>query len=230
MKFFLTILICFSVVACLSSEDKKIKEGDNLIAKDPPFPINQRSEFTDTFGVALVDTIPVEVKIKIGAFSLDSIIANVTLKNKWHSTIWLYSPLLRDSFMAANAFTIIDKKHINIPFIGSDPKRRFRSRIPDSSYVLAVHDIRPDNLLGFKCNDSIQLTCNLAKVHDFRYLKMRGEEYFRLEFSYEFPVIENGRHVYKDNYNLNVVQPLYFQVSTISDITKAWKEKYNLPR
>jgi hypothetical protein len=229
MKFFLIVFCFCSFARCLNSEHRDLARPVQNNSRDT-LPENESHRFKDTFGVAYIDTLPLGVKFSVNPISMDSIIATVTFTNFSYKNIWIYLPVIKDTFMSRDGFTIIDKENANLPFAGVEEKSRFNSRNPDSSNFLIIPNIRSDNLLALKKDDSIKVNCNLAKAYDFNYLKKRGEQYFRIEYSYSFPYIEDGKHVYVDNYDLHVVQPVYFQVSTIKDISMAWQEKVKLPR
>lgn len=54
-------------------------------------------------------------------------------------------------------------------------------------------------------------------------LKERQKKYFKIEYTYPFPYIENGSHIYRDTDALNVIQPVYFVVSTVKKAPESFR-------
>lgn len=189
---------------------------------------NSNESFTDTVGVKIIDTIPIEVSLKVTPFSMDSIMAYVTFFNKGNKSMWIYSPILRDTPLSVNSFVILDKKNSKLPFIGQVNKHNNSFRSLDS-LPLVIPDLSTKNLIEFGLQDSIQAKFNLSRTYDFKILKGRHEKYFRIEYTCFFPYIEDGRHIFRDNNALKVIQPVYFIVSTIRKEPESFRLKIELP-
>lgn len=207
---FLIVLLCL-LTGCKSKEKAKPKK----VIKDA-----SKFMFSGTKGIAAaayIDSLPIYAEIDVKPYSLDSLIAEVTIINNWNKSLWLYKPLLPADSMIEECFYVRDEE--------SNSNLIKLIKTSNHKYVSGSQELLP-NIIP-ELSDSILFECkagshnkfytNLAKHYNFRQL-IDGKRIKNILVNYgvDFPYIENGEHQYYTEEIIpggdSVRRPVYFDV------------------
>jgi hypothetical protein len=208
--------------------------------------------------VKIVDSLPVYAELKITPYTLDSILAEVTIVNEYNEPIWLYKPILPTDSLVEQAFYIYTDQVFTyrrpglLP--GMAPDFTDSNYVPhllkksNHKYISGYNVLLPELTAGFidsnftvlNAGSKLEFKINLAKQYDFKSktIDMKKAKTFRVHYGMEFPFIKNGKHIFLLDMNCKNVIPndpkpayLAIQCKDISeDVDKRIHEGYILPK
>ena len=216
--FWLFILIIGQ--SCTNNSIKKITIAESSYLKK--YTQNQRSGIAPDL---IVDSINVYSEIEIIPYTLDSIMAKISIINDWVKPIWIYKPLLPDDSLAEVSFSIIsDKMQVDFDEVRVDPilkvtKHKYLVGDGHSLMSSIIPDISDNNVLELNVGERIICTTNLSKHFDFKNFAKKANHSKSLLLSYfaYFPFIENKQHVFGSGKNdiidnIGHKRPVYFGI------------------
>lgn len=174
--------------------------------------------------IIIIDSLKVAAKLKVTPYTLDSIIAEISIFNNSYKPVWLYKPILPTNNSSEDAFAfLMDKKSHDF----SESTVRFKIKKSNHQYfgggpgLLAaiIPSVLDSNLLKLNSGDTVKFTTNLSLKYDFKdFIRHnRNVNSILIDYHTYFPYIENGHHLYLQNKNDSVnrigyKRPAYFSI------------------
>jgi hypothetical protein len=214
------LLFLLIVQSCTNNKIKKATAVDNGYTKIDT--INQGSRIPRD---VIIDSVKVYAELRITPYTLDSIVAEISIINDWYKSVWLYKPILPTDSLAEISFSIMsDKMQVDFDEIQVEPilkttndKYLYEGQLGWMSTI--IPDIIESNLLQLKAGQRIVCTTNLSKHFNFKsFVKKAGHSNSLLViYNTKFPYIENNQHVYVrgkyDSINrIDYKRPAYFRI------------------
>jgi hypothetical protein len=209
LKFITLSIIIILEQSCNSVQTAKTNELQTVMTDSMPGKNRSMSQVT------IVDSLPVYAELKVMPYTIDSIIAEVTIINDYDESVWLYKPALpTDSLVERSFYIFTDEVFTNarpglLPGMSQDLDDS--TEVPhiykqtNHQYLCGNQDLMPSIIpiiadtsqIELKPGKRLVFVINLAKQYDFKSRKINRKKAktFRVHYSMEFPFVKNGKHI-----------------------------------
>lgn len=207
-KIVMGLFFILSIVGC-NSKHKTKGDGKNNSA-------DSTSSSKRGISKEIIIDLPVYAEVKVEPYSLDSMMAEVTIVNDWNEPVWLYKPILPSDTLVVETFYVRDAKgNDNLKHVYKQTDHEYV--FSDQNFPFIIPVINDLTQLELKPESRMKFTTNLAKHYDFRQL-INGERVKTILVNYGmfFPYIKDNKQVFKKVYHNSgdsIAKPVYINIS-----------------
>ena len=151
LKLLALCIVVILVQNCtLKQKNTGATQKDTLI-----YPIDRNNK--GAAQTTIIDTLPIYAEVKVLPYTLDSIMAKVTIVNDWHESVWLYKPYLPiDSFIGECFVVRTEQDNREVPHIHTNSPQRLINAYVDMIVVLPLNitdtsqlELKPGSRISF---------------------------------------------------------------------------------